>query len=912
VTGLTNGTEYTFRVAAVNAAGQGAFSATVSATPRTVPGAPTGLTATPGSTQVALSWTAPAATGGASITDYLVEFSADGGSSWSTFADATSTATSATVTGLTNGTEYSFRVAAVNAAGQGAFSAQVSATPRTVPGAPTGLNATPGSTQVVLDWTAPVSNGGASISDYVVEFSVDGTSWSTFDDATSAVMSATVTGLANGTEYSFRVSAVNAAGQGAASATITATPSAVVPVPDAPTGLTATPGSTQVALSWTAPAATGGAAISDYLVEFSVDGGSSWSTFADATSAVTSATVTGLANGTAYTFRVAAVNAAGQGAFSATVSATPRTVPGAPSGLAASPGSTQVALSWTAPVSDGGSAASDYVVQYSADGGSSWSTFADGVSTATSATVTGLANGTAYTFRVAAVNAAGQGAFSATASATPRTVPGAPTGLAATPGSTQVALSWTAPVSDGGSAVSDYVVQYSSNGGSTWSTYVDKVSTATIATVTRLTNGTAYSFRVSAVNAAGTGAASATVSATPRTVPGAPTGLTAAVAPAGGVGSGQVRLSWTAPAATGGASISDYLVQYSSNGGSSWSTFADATSTVTSATVTGLTNGTAYSFRVSALNVAGTGTASVTVSATPRTKPGAPRSVAAVVGPAPGVGSGQVKVSWSAPTSTGGSPITAYVVERSSNGTTWTTVATTGATARSHVAVGLSNGTHYYFRVVARNAVGDTASATVSATPRTRSTAPRFVVAVVAPAPTVGSGQVGIGWLAPASTGGSPITGYVIQRSSNGSAWTTLAVTGATARTYKATGLANGTRYYFRVLARNAVGDSASATVSAVPRTVPSAPRYVTATLGSRQVRLTWAVPSSNGGSAITGYAVQRWTGNRWITITTAAASARSFTATGLANGIRYSFRVIAINGAGFGPPSSTVSAVPR
>ena len=377
-------------------------------------------------------------------------------------------------------------------------------------------------------------------------------------------------------------------------------------------------------------------------------------------------------------------------------------------------------------------------------------------------------------------------------------------------------------------------------------------------------------------------------------------------------GSTQVALSWTAPISNGGSAITDYVVEYSSNGGSSWSTFTDGTSTVTSATVTGLTNGTAYTFRVSAVNAAGTGAASATVTATPRTKPGAPQSVTAVVAPASGVGSGQVKVSWSAPTSNGGSPITAYVVQRSTNGTTWATVATTGATARSHLATGLSNGIRYYFRVLARNAVGDTASATVSATPRTRPSAPRSVVAVVAPAPTVGSGQVGIGWLAPASTGGSPITGYVIQRSSNGSAWTTLAVTSANTCTFKATGLTNGTRHYFRVLARNAAGDTASATVSAVPRTVPSAPRAVSATPGSRQVKLTWATPSANGGSAITGYAVQRWTGTKWITITTAAASARSFTATGLSNGTRYYFRVIAINGAGFGSPSSTVSAVPR
>ena len=320
---------------------------------------------------------------------------------------------------------------------------------------------------------------------------------------------------------------------------------------------------------------------------------------------------------------------------SGTATATPRTVPGAPSGLspAVAPvggvGSGQVALSWIAPISNGGSAITDYLVEYSSNGGTSWSTFNDGTSTVTSATVTGLTNGTPYTFRVSAINAAGTGATSATVTATPRSVPGAPTGLATTValpangvGSGEVALSWTAPAANGGSAITDYLVEYSSNGGTSWTTFTDATSTVTSATVTGLTNGTPYTFRVSATNAAGTGTASTTTSATPRTVPGAPTGLAATVAlPANGVGSGEVRLSWTAPP-NGGSILVDYVVQYSADGGTSWSTFTDATSTVTSTTVTGLTNGTPYTFRVSAINAAGTGTASATTSATPRTVPG--------------------------------------------------------------------------------------------------------------------------------------------------------------------------------------------------------------------------------------------------------------------------------------------------
>ena len=95
----------------------------------TVPGAPTGLTTTPASGGVTLSWSAPASNGGSSLTDYLVEYSANGGGSWSTFTHAASTAPTQTVTGLTAGTTYTFRVSAVNAVGAGSPSATATGTP---------------------------------------------------------------------------------------------------------------------------------------------------------------------------------------------------------------------------------------------------------------------------------------------------------------------------------------------------------------------------------------------------------------------------------------------------------------------------------------------------------------------------------------------------------------------------------------------------------------------------------------------------------------------------------------------------------------------------------------------------------------------------------------------------------------
>jgi hypothetical protein len=138
--------------------------ATTTAVAATAPGQVTGLSATPGNTQVSLSWTAPS-NGGSPITDYLVEYRTSPAGSWNTFADGTSTATSAVVTGLTNGTAYDFRVSAVNAIGTGTASSTVTSTPSTIVTYSSDLftrvdNAsTAGSTAQAQAWTGLLVNG---------------------------------------------------------------------------------------------------------------------------------------------------------------------------------------------------------------------------------------------------------------------------------------------------------------------------------------------------------------------------------------------------------------------------------------------------------------------------------------------------------------------------------------------------------------------------------------------------------------------------------------------------------------------------------------------------------------------------------------------------------------------------------
>ena len=181
-------------------------------------------------------------------------------------------------------------------------------------------------------------------------------------------------------------------------------------------------------------------------------------------------------------------------------------------------------------------------------------------------------------------------------------VPGTPAGVSAVAGNRQVNLSWTAPSSDGGAPITDYVIRYSSNNGATWTRFVKPVSALTSSTVTGLTNGVSYVFKLSAVNSVGAGAPSTkSAPVMPRTLPSTPTGVSAVP------GNGQASLSWATPSSDGGARITDYVIRYSSNNGATWTRFLDAVSSLTSSTVTGLTNGLTYVFKVSAVNRAGAG-----------------------------------------------------------------------------------------------------------------------------------------------------------------------------------------------------------------------------------------------------------------------------------------------------------------
>ena len=380
------------------------------------PGAPTIGIAIAGQGQATVAWTPPVDTGGPAIDFYTVTSSPEG----HTATTANGTTLSATVTGLTNGTSYTFTVHATNSVGSGAESAaSVAVTPATVPGIPTIGAVTPGNGTATISWSAPASDGGSAVVSYTVTSTSGGHTATT---ANGTTLSATVTGLTNGTSYTFTVHATNSVGSGAESAaSVAVTPRTV---PGIPTIGAVTPGNGTATISWSAPASDGGSAVVSYTVT-STSGGHTATT---ANGTTLSATVTGLTNGTSYTFTVHATNSVGSGAESAaSVAVTPRTVPGAPTGVSASAGDASAAVTWVAPASNGGSAITSYTVTaYS--GATAVKTI---TTTATSTTVTGLTNGTSYTFRVAVTNAAGTGTASASSNAITPIAPADPKVIAA-------------------------------------------------------------------------------------------------------------------------------------------------------------------------------------------------------------------------------------------------------------------------------------------------------------------------------------------------------------------------------------------------------------------------------------------------------------------------------------------------
>ena len=370
-----------------------------------------------------------------------------------------------------------------------------------------------------------------------------------------------------------------------------------------------------------------------------------------------------------------------------------RSVPGAPEGLTAAAGDAQATLTWTPP-GDNGSAVTGH--QYTHDGGITWTDVPDsapGGANAASSTVTGLTNGTAYTFQVRGVNDVGVGEASNAATATPVGAPAAPEGLTAAAGDGEATLSWT-PASDNGSPITGH--QYTRDGGATWTDIPDSApgeANAASFTVAGLTNGAAYTFQVRAVNGVGEGAASPSASATPDSPP-------VFDAPSYAF---SVPESATTTASVGTVSATDSaddMVTYSITAGNQDGKFAidGGTGEITGAGALDHETTPTHTLTVEASDVSGgasTSTVSIAVTDVPEDLPPAPGSVTASL-----VDGEAVSVSWD-PVPGADLYEAEYLASGSEEG--WTSLgSSTSTSAALRPSGGLLCGTAYELRVRAR------------------------------------------------------------------------------------------------------------------------------------------------------------------------------------------------------------------
>lgn len=846
ITGLTNGQLYSVVVQAGNLVGYGNDSNMVQGTPATVPSAPTITSITPGTAELSVYFTPPF-NGGSTITNY--QYSTDNGVTFNVPA-VPSTVSPINISGLTNGTTYQVKIRALNGViGVGAASNMVTGTPGT-PFAPIITGITPGNGQLIVIFTAPT--GGPVATSYQC-IATPTTGLPIIQSGTASPI--TIINLTNGITYQVIVRGVNASGNGAPSIAVPGTPGNV---PDAPT-ITVAPGNGQLTVTVT-PSFNGGSPITGY--RYSV-GGAIVPPVTDPP--INSPfTITGLTNGTSYSVVAYAVNLIGTGPGSAPVSGTPATVPNAPILFGILSGNGQLSVGFCLPVPDGGSPITSYQCTATSAGSSITQS-----GTTSPVVITGLANNTSYSVVIRAVNIVGSSVPSNTLPGTPG-LPSAPRISEIVPGNGQLSVAFTPSTSNGGFTITSY--QYSIDGQNFVSTFVNPF------TITGLTNGTAYPVVIRAVNLIGQGPNSLPVSGTPVTTPSAPTitGITPGVK--------ELSVIFTIPF-NGGSAITSY--QYSTDGVNYRAgTTSPMTITVTSNGIP-LTDGTTYPVIIRAINAIGNGAPSTPVNGTTSIVPPSAPTITGII-----PGNGQLSVTFTPPTSTGGGLVIGYEYSLNSG-----SFVPTGSTTSSFTIPNLSNNTLYHVRIRALNVLyPGVPSNEVDGTPGIPS------------APTITEiipeyECLTIDYTPSSSDGGFAIVAY--QYSVNGGSFHD---TGFTNPIYIA-GLTNGTSYSVTIRATNSNGGISvnSNTVKGTPGT-PSAPTITYMEQGNQQLTVTFTPSTSDGGvPPITGY---QYSTDNGITFPYSTTT-NPFTITGLTNGTTYQIVIQATNPTGPGVPSIMVPGTP-
>ena len=482
ISGLPNGVPQIIQVVAHNSVGTSQPSVpSASVTPATTPSTPRIDSARRSNRGAVVVWKPPTDDGGDGVVSYLIQVTQGS----NTVSESTTSDTSITLDGLTNGVMYKIFVSATNTVGTGGPSDHAYVTPATVPDPPGAIAALRQNQGTDVSWDAPSNDGGDPITGYQVQVRRGNEPPTRFLTNESPY---SIRGLVNGTTYSVTVSAINSVGESIVSESTEVTPATA---PDPPFAVTALRRGQGADVSWTVPTNDGGDPITGYRVRI-------WSesaALAEFETSSESIVISGLSNGTEYRVVVTSVNTVGESVSSESALVTPATVPDAPLDLTALRQDQGADVSWTAPSNDGGDAITGYRIQVQ-NGDEPPKRF---IAAESPYSIQGLENGATYTVRVSAINSVGESVASESALVTPATVPDSPTSLNATAGDRVVELEWSASSNDGGEPITRYRVRI-------WSkTFViaEFDTPITSASVPGLTNGVEYRVTVTALNTVG-------------------------------------------------------------------------------------------------------------------------------------------------------------------------------------------------------------------------------------------------------------------------------------------------------------------------------------------------------------------------------------------------------------------------
>ncbi|KAF3843782.1 hypothetical protein F7725_002631 [Dissostichus mawsoni] len=905
VTKLLKGNEYIFRVMAVNKYGLGEPLESVPVimrNPFVTPSSPQELEITNITRDsMTVCWNRPESNGGSEIVGYIVEKRDRAGVRWTKCNKRRVTDLRFRVTGLTEDHEYEFMVSAENAAGVGKPSPPLPYTkacdPSFEPGCPSNAHVVSTTKDTIsLAWHRPIYDGGCEIQGYAVEITkAEEEEWSLCTPPSGVKdPKLTITKLIEHQEYKVRICAINKLGvgepteiEGVVKPLDKIDPPEVILDAVLRKGIVVRAGgSMRICIPFKGRPTP--------EISWAKDGGELTSKAQiDTGEEQTQLTIDICDRYDAGKYILNLENSAGT--KSAFVAVKVLDTPGAPVNLTVKDIKREsVTLTWEPPLIDGGARINNYLVEKRESNRIVYSNV-ENKCTKTSYRITGLTEGTIYYFRILAENEFGVGEAVETEHAVKTSEPPLSVGKVTLTEvtKTSASFSWEKPVHDGGSRINGYYIEMQPVGSEEW---VVAATTKTCeGTVLGLSSGHEYLFRVTAFNEKG--------KSDPRPLAAPVTAKDVTVRP------GFTMSANTFSLQTG----EDLKIEIPVIGRPApkveWSKDGQALKETTRLNVTSTPTSTKLcikeanredsgKYTITATSSLGTATEEMTVVILE--KPGPPTGPVKVEE----VSSNYVLISWEPPVYTGGCQINNYIVEKKDTTTTaWQIVSAT--IARSTIKVtNLKTGVEYQFRVSAENRYGKSSAIlspnVIAQYPFSEPAAPGTPIISAAT-----KDNMVVEWKVPTNNGGSPILGYHLERKEKNSLlWTKLNKLLIPDTHFKTTELEEGIEYEFKVFAENIAGVSPASkvsecTVARDPCDPPGTPEAIDIT--RNHVALQWTRPQYDGGSAITGYFIERrkHPDTRWMKASFTNIIDTNYIITGLTEDCVYEFRVVARNAAG-------------